>query len=67
VLNKPEMAGRAFFYIHDPALARAKGADFLSDAPTSGCLLPVPPGGVEPAQPRRDAITFERRLRRTVV
>jgi hypothetical protein len=31
VLNSPEMAGRSFFYLRDPAYAQARGADFLSE------------------------------------
>jgi len=33
VLNNPEMAGRSLFYFRDPAYARARGADFLSENP----------------------------------
>jgi nephrocystin-3 len=35
VLNNPEMARQAFFYFRDPAYARERGADFLSDDPAS--------------------------------
>ena len=31
VLNNPDMAGRAFFYLRDPAYALGRGPDFLSD------------------------------------
>ena len=31
VLNKPDMAGRAFFYFRDPSYALSRGPDFLSD------------------------------------
>jgi len=33
VLNKPEMAGRVFFYFRNPEYAKGKGADFLSETP----------------------------------
>ncbi len=33
VLNNPDMAGRSFFYFRDPAYARVRGADFLSETP----------------------------------
>jgi nephrocystin-3 len=32
VLNHPEMAHRALFYLRDPAYAKARGAQFLSDS-----------------------------------
>ena len=36
VLNNPEMAGRAFFYLRDPAYAQARGGDYLpEDAPAA--------------------------------
>ncbi|MEI8189289.1 MAG: DUF4062 domain-containing protein, partial [candidate division NC10 bacterium] len=31
VLNNPEMAGRAFFYLRDPAYAQARRADFVPE------------------------------------
>lgn len=32
VLNSPEMAGRAFFYLRDPAYAQARGSDSLPES-----------------------------------
>ncbi|MHB9024169.1 MAG: tetratricopeptide repeat protein [Armatimonadota bacterium] len=34
VLNNPEMAARAFFYLRDPAYTQSRGSDFLSDTAT---------------------------------
>ena len=59
VLNNPETAPRAFFYVRAPAYAEARGADFLSEGQASADRIMIDRRGASFAcraeEPRRDS------------